>query len=94
MPPVIWPAALDRQFAELEAITGLSVAQWQDILTEEPQDQAEIITGWKALDTIGWTERPDRLAQVVAILEAIGTAAGIVGNVEGAVSAVNALRGL
>ena len=81
----------DALFAEGSTITGLSVSQLQDWLAEEPADQIEILNGWKALDAIGWTVQPDKIARLLTIFETIGTIAGVVGGVAGAAGAVAAL---
>jgi hypothetical protein len=81
----------DALLAEGSTITGLSVQQLQDWLQESPADQIEILDGWKALDTIGWTVQPDKIARLLTIFETIGTIAGVVGGVAGAAGAVAAL---
>ena len=80
--------------AEASTITGLSVQQLQDWLDETPEDQIDILNGWKALDTIGWTVRPANVARLIAIFTVMGTIAGVVSGVAGAVGAVSALSKL
>ena len=88
---VNWPAETDQHFAEISSITGQSIREWKDVLTEDESDQKLIVESWIALDKIGWTVRPDQVARVFAILNVIATIAGVVSGVGGAVSAVQVL---
>ena len=82
------PAAADTHFAELAEVTGLTAAQWRDVLTCSAADQAMIVDGWKQIGAISWAKEPDRLAQVLAILGTLGAILGFVTGVGNAVGGV------
>jgi hypothetical protein len=88
---VSWPAATDMHFAEIATISGMSSQEWQDVLTEDPADQAILVAGWMTLGRMSWAAQPDKFARVIELLEVIGTIAGVVGGVAGAIGALRAL---
>ena len=92
MPAAVnWPAETDRHFAEAEQISGITTAQWKDVLTSPLEDQPEMFEDLMTLGKMTWVAEPDKLATVMAILTVIGTIAGVVSGVGGAVSAIQAL---
>lgn len=91
---VTWPPETLGHFAEMSEITGLSMQLIQDTLSQPAAIRDELIAGWKALDSVGWTAAPDKLARVVELLNIVGTIAGVISGVAGAALAVAALRAL
>ncbi len=91
MPPAV---DVDALFAEGSSITGLSVPQLQDWMSEEPADQIDILNGWRTLDKMTWTTTPTAVDRLIVIFEALASVAGVVSGIAGATSAVAALRTL
>lgn len=80
----------DREFAELATCTGLDRARWERIIAAPPDIQKLEIQNYKDQD---WTDPSTGTGQkVLALLEVIGTVAGVVAGVAGAISAIRALR--
>ena len=71
--------------AELATVTHLSQQEWQDFLSLPPNAQELCIQGYSQQS---WTQAPDTIGRVLAILGIIGTVAGVVSGVAGAASAV------
>ncbi len=84
----------DDEFAQLAEETGITGPEWQDLLSNSPDDQAFLLTSWKQLGRMAWAENPSTFDRVLALLMVIGNIAGVVGGVAGATSAVAGLRSL
>jgi hypothetical protein len=88
----------DADFAELSQITGLSICEWQDVLSEDAADQQQLLDDWRALGRLSWAKQSSALERVIAILgvaAAIAAPVGVVtGGIGGVVGLVAALRGL
>lgn len=84
----------DDKFAELEQLTGITAAEWADVLTLSPGDQLELLRGWKLLGRMNWAANRDVFGDVLAVLGVVGTIAGVIGGVASATSAVVALKTL
>ena len=82
-------AEIDAEYAKLATLTGLTQQKWQDILTLPADAQALVLRGYADMD---WVKVPDRLAEVLAVLNVVGVILGVVSGGAGAVSAVAALR--
>jgi methionine salvage enolase-phosphatase E1 len=81
----------DQLYAELAAATGLDAQKWVEISQMPLELQATVLENYKAM---AWAEPGSpTLANVLSILELIGTAAGVVSGVGGAVGIVRALAG-
>ncbi len=85
---------LDDQFAIIEQNSGISAAEWQDLLTLPPADLTQAIADWVALGKMTWTKSPSALGAVLDALAIIGTIAGVVSGVAGAATAVAALKAI
>jgi hypothetical protein len=79
----------DDYLVQLAQLTTLTAEQWADFLSLSPDDQALAAQGYAACS---WVQEPNRFAQVLAILEVVGTIAGVVSGVAGAGSAIVALK--
>jgi hypothetical protein len=88
---VNWPAETDQHFAEAEQISGISVSQWKDVLTSPLEDQPGLFEDLIALGKMSWAAQSDKVARVISVLTVIGTIAGCVSGVGGAVSVIQAL---
>ena len=84
----------DDELAQLEQETGITVAEWQDLLSNSPDDQAFLLAGWKQLGRMDWVQNVSTLDRAIALLLVVGNIAGAVGGIAGAASAVAGLRAL
>ena len=82
---------VSEALVELATLTGMTVAEWRDIVSLPPPAQALCVQAYRDAD---WRRDPDTFGQVLAVLGVIATIAGAVGGVAGAVSAIAALKAL
>jgi hypothetical protein len=77
--------------AKVATLTGMSTQELQDFLSMTPAMQLQAVQTYAGAD---WVKNRDTLADVISVLEVVGTLAGVVSGVAGAVTAVDALRSL
>jgi hypothetical protein len=77
--------------AKVATLTGMSVQEVQDFLSMTPAMQNQAVATYAGAD---WVKNRDTLADVISVLEVIGTLASVVTGLAGAATAVNALRSL
>lgn len=94
MPAAVASPQADDIFAELQDISGVDTALWKDMLAQPEVDQRDLVLGWRALGKIGWAQRVDTGARVLALLNLLGTIAGDVSGVAGAIGAVQEITKL
>lgn len=82
---------VDDYLVLLAGLTTLSVREWSDFLSLAPEDQALAAEAYRACS---WVQTPDTFAEVLRILQIVGTIAGVVGGLAGAGGAVVALKNL
>jgi hypothetical protein len=81
----------DQLFAELTQTTGLTLKQWQDILSTDPKDQPALVAGWKVLGAMSWTKTQSSMTTVISILNSIAAIANPVTAIAGGASGIASL---
>jgi hypothetical protein len=94
VPGEVTRPATDDDLAELVEETGLTLAEWKDLLSNAPTDQAFLLASWKTLGKMTWVADPGALAKVLAVLGALAAPVVEAGSVAGAASAIVALKNL
>ena len=77
--------------AELATLTQMSPSEVQDFLSATPAQQLLIIANYRGCD---WTVQPDTLARILAIVTLLGTIAGAISGIGGAVGAIVAIKSI
>ena len=88
MSPSTEPTSPDEDCGQLAAITGMSVKEWQDFMSLEPEQQCVVAQGYK---NMVWVQDSNTLATVLNI---IGLIIPIVGAISGAAGAATAIKAL
>ena len=69
--------------------TGMSPTDWSDFLQCTADQQRALV---RAYSDMSWTKSRDTLNDVLAVLQVLGTVAGVVSGVGTAISVIAALR--